>query len=99
MDGLYWWWPETCEYGINWQNAVTPSGWYNAGLWDNSNGRALAALYELHAFRTDDTGIHSSPFTPHQTSSSQAFDLLGRRLTDGNNSPIIIRNGKKLVEK
>ena len=50
VTGLFWWFPEANEYGVNWQNAVTPSGWYNAGLWDNETGKALPALSELAAF-------------------------------------------------
>ncbi|MBQ7691693.1 MAG: glycosyl hydrolase 53 family protein [Muribaculaceae bacterium] len=50
VTGLFWWWPEANEYGVNWQNPVTKSGWYNAGLWNNQNGRALPALSELAAF-------------------------------------------------
>lgn len=50
VTGLFWWFPEANEYGINWQNAVTPSGWYNAGLWKNETGRVLPALFELAAF-------------------------------------------------
>ena len=50
VTGLFWWFPEANEYGINWQNAVTPSGWYNAGLWDNETGHVLPALFELAAF-------------------------------------------------
>lgn len=51
VTGLVWWWLEANEKGINWQQAVTPSGWYNAGLFDNETGRALPALYELQNFK------------------------------------------------
>ena len=48
VNGLYWWWPEANEYGINYTNAVT-SGWYNCGWWDNQNGQIMDALFEsLH---------------------------------------------------
>ena len=96
VDGLYWWWPETCEYGINWQNAVTPSGWYNAGLWDNETGRALTALYELKAFRTDETVI-SSPLTTHPSPLTTVYDLSGRKAVTGQRPAIHVRNGKKVI--
>ena len=51
VNGLFWWFMEANENGINWQQAVTPSGWYNAGLFDNETGRALPALYELKSFK------------------------------------------------
>jgi arabinogalactan endo-1,4-beta-galactosidase len=47
VTGLFWWWPEANEYNVNWQNPVTKYGWYNAGLWDNNNGRAMKAIADL----------------------------------------------------
>jgi arabinogalactan endo-1,4-beta-galactosidase len=38
VDGLFWWWPEANEKGVNWKDPVTKSGWYNAGLFDNETG-------------------------------------------------------------
>ena len=54
VNGLVWWWLEANENGIDWQQAVTPSGWYNAGLFDNETGRALPALYELKSLTDGD---------------------------------------------
>ncbi|MBR1476311.1 MAG: glycosyl hydrolase 53 family protein [Muribaculaceae bacterium] len=50
VTGLFWWWPEANEYGLNWATKRVTDSWYNAGLWDNETGRALPALYELAAF-------------------------------------------------
>lgn len=49
VDGLYWWFPEANEYGINYTNAVT-TNWYNCGWWDNQNGQVMDALFETLAF-------------------------------------------------
>ena len=49
VKGLFWWWPEANEYGINWQNAVT-SSWWNGSLFDNRDGKAQDALYEMKRF-------------------------------------------------
>ena len=46
VKGVFWWWPEANEHGIDWQNAVTEK-WYNAGLWDNETGKALPAVITL----------------------------------------------------
>lgn len=46
VKGLFWWWPEANEYNIPWSNHVTGS-WWNGSLFDNNNGRAQDALYEL----------------------------------------------------
>ena len=46
VDGLYWWFPEANEYGINYSNHVT-TDWYNCGWWDNQNGQVMDALFEV----------------------------------------------------
>lgn len=49
VNGLYWWWPEANEYGINYSNCVT-TGWHNSGWWDNANGQVMDALFEMADF-------------------------------------------------
>lgn len=49
VKGLFWWWPEANEYGIPWQNQVTGS-WWNGSLFDNRDGKAQGALYEMKHF-------------------------------------------------
>ena len=49
VTGLYWWFPEANEYGINYSNHVT-AAWYNCGWWDNANGQVMDALFEMPAF-------------------------------------------------
>ncbi len=51
VSGLFWWFPEANEYGLDWTTQRVTDGWYNAGLFDNETGRALPALYELSAFK------------------------------------------------
>ena len=51
VDGLFWWFPEANEYGLNWSTQRVTDKWYNAGLFDNATGRALDALYEMKKFR------------------------------------------------
>ena len=56
VTGLYWWFLEACENGVDWENAVTPSGWYNASLFNDTNnsiwgkGKVMPAMAELKAF-------------------------------------------------
>ena len=52
VNGLYWWFPEANEYGINYTNSVT-SSWYNCGWWDNATGQQMDALFEILAFADD----------------------------------------------
>lgn len=49
VDGLYWWFPEANEYGINYSNHVT-TDWYNFGWWDNQTGQVMDALFEMQNF-------------------------------------------------
>ncbi len=49
VNGLYWWFPEANEYGINYVNHVT-TDWYNCGWWDNQNGQVMDALFEIINF-------------------------------------------------
>lgn len=49
VNGLYWWFPEANEYGINYVNHVT-TDWYNCGWWDNQNGQIMDALFETIGF-------------------------------------------------
>ena len=46
VKGVFWWWPEDNEYGVDYNNPVTPS-WWNASLFDGRTGRALPAVGEL----------------------------------------------------
>lgn len=47
VTGLFWWYPEENTHGI----ATRHHGGLNRGLFDNSNGHALPALYELARYR------------------------------------------------
>ena len=51
VNGLFWWFLEANEYGLDWATKRVTDSWYNASLFDNNTGRALPALYELKNFR------------------------------------------------
>ena len=48
VKGLFWWYPEANEYGLG--SLQVNAGWYNAGLWDHTTGRAMPALQEMKEF-------------------------------------------------
>ena len=48
VKGLSWWYAEANANGCS---GDLKNGWYNAGLFDNSTGCALPALYELKNFK------------------------------------------------
>ncbi|MBP5498797.1 MAG: glycosyl hydrolase 53 family protein [Muribaculaceae bacterium] len=59
VTGIYWWWAEANEYGLNWNTQRVTDAWYNAGLWDNETGKVLPALFELQNFVTGSSGSGS----------------------------------------
>ena len=70
VTGLYWWFPEANEYGINYSNHVT-AAWYNCGWWDNANGQVLDALFEMPAF------LAGSSDDPEEPGDSLSFYIVG----------------------
>lgn len=70
VNGVYWWFPEANEYGINYTNAVTTS-WYNCGWWDNQNGQVMDALFETLAF------LDGSGEDPVEPSDSASLYIVG----------------------
>jgi arabinogalactan endo-1,4-beta-galactosidase len=68
VNGLYWWFPEANEYGINYTNCVTTS-WYNCGWWDNANGQVMDALFVMPDF-LDGSG-------PEEPTDSANFYIVG----------------------
>ena len=94
--GLYWWWPEANEYGIDWQQAVTPSGWYNATLFDNQTGKAYKALSSLKNFLTEEQLSIANSVNQYAPDQAFAYDLCGQKVSSNYNS-IVIKNGKKII--
>ena len=70
VNGLYWWFPEANEYGINYVNHVT-TDWYNCGWWDNQNGQVMDALFEMPAF------LDGSGDDPVEPSDSLSIYIVG----------------------
>ena len=98
VDGLYWWFPEANEYGLDWNTQRVTDGWYNASLFDNETGRAMGALYILKDFLGDDTGLTQPTNTQQPTTSTPIYDLQGRRVKEMMQKPgIYIKNKKKIL--
>lgn len=47
VTGVFWWWPEANECGLDYDTKRVTDHWYNASLFDNQTGRALPALYKF----------------------------------------------------
>ena len=97
VDGLYWWFPEANEYGLNWDTQRVTDGWYNASLFDNQTGKAMQALYELKSFLDGSAGI--SNVTINGQTDNHWYTIDGLRL---NSRPtkkgVYIHQGRKVVE-
>ena len=105
MDGLYWWFPEANEYGLDWSTKRVTDDWYNASLWDNETGRALPAIKELKNFRSNDSAIKEVKDERQESGSEKQdgiiYDLQGRKVADNTSlsslrQGIYIYNGKKI---
>ena len=96
--GLYWWWPEANEYGINWQQAVTPSGWYNATLFDNQTGKAYKALSSLKGFLTDEQLAAVEHATNSIQTQGKYYAITGQKVGKYHKG-LIIKDGKKMINR
>lgn len=105
VDGLYWWFPEANEYGLDWSTKRVTDDWYNASLWDNETGRALPAIKELKNFRSNDSAIKEVRDERQESGSEKQdgiiYDLQGRKVADNTSlsslrQGIYIYNGKKI---
>ena len=94
VKGLFWWWMEANEYGLNWDTQRVTRGWYNAGLFDNQTGRAEPALYVLRDFLITESIEKPPVATPH--TNGQFFTIDGRQV-DKPTKGIYIHRGKKVA--
>ena len=92
VNGLSWWYPEANAYGCT---GNLKNGWYNAGLFNNNNGLALDALYEMKNFLGDETCLKSPDADSHND--DIWYNINGSRLTGKSTSTkgIFICNGSK----
>ncbi|MBR1394954.1 MAG: glycosyl hydrolase 53 family protein [Prevotella sp.] len=105
VTGLYWWFLEACENGVDWQSAVTPSGWYNASLFNDTNtsetgwgyGQVMPALAELKAFAEGSSGISQVKVTHRD---GRWYSLQGMRYdAQPQRRGLYIVDGKKVFVK
>lgn len=77
VNGLFWWFLEANEYGLDWKTQRVTDKWYDASLFDNETGCALPALYELKAFNNGSTSI---PAVVSEEASYPWYALDGRMI-------------------
>lgn len=102
VDGIFWWFMEANEYGLDWNTQRVTDNWYNAGLFDNSTGKARLALSSLKNFLTL-TGIES--VKADKTSDNSCIYTIDGRKVAGTAcmqqlpAGLYIKNGRKLLVK
>ena len=98
VNGLFWWFLEANEYGLDWATKRVTEKWYDASLFDNETGNALPALYELKNFNDGSTGIRQ--ITTENKLNTSWYSLDGRRYTDKPSvKGIYIKDGQKIIIK
>jgi len=98
VDGLYWWFPEANEYGLDWNTQRVTDNWYNASLFDNQTGKAMQALYELKSFAPNSAGISS--VNVQKQADGYWYTLDGRRLSgEPTAKGLYIHGNKKVIKK
>ncbi len=95
--GLFWWFMEANEKGLDWNTQRVTDNWYNAGLFDNETGRALPAITVLKNFLSEGAAIHSISSPSGQP--QQLYTIDGKKITpNGRLTPgPYIHNGKKFI--
>lgn len=88
VTAIIWWWPEYNAYRTN------LSGWYNAPLFDSTNGRACSAIKELAGF-ADKAGIDGVEADTPSASPSQWYNLQGQPVAEPLLPGLYIRDGEK----
>ena len=97
VNGLFWWFLEANEYGLDWKTKRVTDKWYDASLFDNETGHALPALYELKSFVSEGAGISS--FSVENTGGGW-YNLDGKNLKEApTQKGLYIYHGQKVVVK
>lgn len=96
VTGLFWWWPEANECGLDWNTARVTKDWYNAGLFDNVTGRAEPALDILRNF-VGTAGIEGVPAAVPPLSSGCGYTLSGCKVASPAGHGVYIYDGRKVV--
>ncbi len=99
VNGLFWWFLEANEYGLDWSTKRVTDKWYDASLFDNETGHALPALYELKKF-ADSSASFIQPLSINGYKDTNWYDLCGRKLSETPKvKGVYINNKKKYVTK
>lgn len=97
VKGLYWWWPEANEYGLDWSTNRVTDNWYNASLFDNETGKATLALSSLRTFLGDLDGIANTTVSKEESNDDRWLTIDGRQVSYPSAKGLYIHKGKVTV--
>lgn len=98
VAGLFWWFPEANEYGLDWNTNRVTDKWYNSSLFDNETGKATSAVSEMKKFLSTSTDIQAIS-NRQMTKDNAWYNVMGQRFTEPSQSGLYIHNGQKVVVK
>lgn len=99
VTGLFWWFMEANEHGLDWNTERVTDAWYNASLFDNDTGRATSALSLLKDFlQKGDTAISAPAAGTTRNEEGPWYTLDGKRLPgEPTAKGCYIHNGSKVT--
>ena len=99
VTGLFWWFMEANEHGLDWNTERVTDAWYNASLFDNHTGRATSALSLLKDFlERGSTDIAQVETPQSQNKNNHWYTLDGKRLpSEPTAKGLYIHNGNKVM--
>lgn len=96
VKGLFWWFPEANEHGLDWATKRVTDSWYNASLVDNNTGCWGSATSSLKNFIGSNTAIDAVE-SKEAKASSAWYTLGGQRVTRPHRPGIYVSRGRKVV--
>ena len=103
VTGLYWWFMEACENGLDWDTKRVTDKWYNASLFNDTDnsiwgyGQVMPAMQELKAFAEGTSGVGSVTVTRRD---GRWYNLQGMRYdAQPQRRGLYIVDGKKVFVK
>ena len=103
VTGLYWWFMEACENGLDWETKRVTDKWYNASLFNDTDnsiwgyGQVMPAMQELKAFAEGTSGVGSVTVTRRD---GRWYNLQGMRYdAQPQRRGLYIVDGKKVFVK
>ena len=99
VTGLFWWFMEANEHGLDWNTERVTDAWYNASLFDNHTGHATSALSLLKDFlERGSTDIAQVETPQSQNKNNHWYTLDGKRLpSEPTAKGLYIHNGNKVM--